>query len=42
MFDDEVIILHALDISCNTSVDVVGFFVVLQILMIGKYRGYMG
>ena len=42
MFYDEVIILHALYISCNASIDVMRFFVILQVFMIGEYCYFPG
>ena len=42
MLDDEVVVLHALNVSCDVSVDMVWFFVVLQIFVVQKYRGDVG
>ena len=42
MFYDEVIILHALYISCDTLIDVMGFFVVFQIFVISEHCGFVG
>ena len=41
MFDDKVVVLHSLDISHDVSVDVMWFFVVLQVFVVCEYRGYM-
>ena len=42
MFDDKVVVLHALDVLCNTSVDMVWFLVVLQAFVVCEHRGYVG
>ena len=42
MFNDEVVVLHVLDISCYAVVDVVWFFVVFQVLVVHQYCGYVG
>ena len=39
MFDDKVVVLHALDVPCDVSVNVVWFFVVLQVFVVREYRG---
>ena len=41
MFDDKVVILHALYVSHNALINVMGFFVVLQIFVIGEYCGFV-
>ena len=41
MFDDEVVVLHALDITCDASVNMVWFLVVFQVFVVRKYGGYM-
>ena len=42
MFDNEVVVLHALDIPCNVMVDMVWFFVIFQVFVIHEHRGYVG
>ena len=37
MFQDEIVVGELLDIACYSSVNVVGFFVVLQVFVICEY-----
>ena len=41
MFDDEIVVLHALNVVHNAPVNVVWFFVVLQVLVVHEYGRYM-
>ena len=38
---NKIIILHALDILCYVSINMVGFFVVLQVFVVRKYCDFM-
>ena len=42
MFDDEVVVLHALNIPRYVTVNVVGFFVVLKVFVVCEYSGFKG
>ena len=42
MFYDEIVVLHVLYISHDALINVMRFFVVLQVFVICEYRGYVG
>ena len=42
MLDDEIVVLHALDILHYMAVDVVGFLVVLQVFVVHESRSFEG
>ena len=39
MFYDEVVVSELLDVSCSSPIDMVGFFVVFKVFVVGEDGG---